>query len=96
MKWLILLILLAVVVIFLVSRYRRQIQTGIYVFQMFRKMRSMGKAQEKQIEKREESKDVPLVRCAKCGSWIAQDKSMKLGANRYCSTVCFEKAAVSR
>ena len=96
MKWLILLILLAVVVIFLVNRYRRQIQTGIYVFQMFRKMRAAGKAQEKRIEKQTESKDVPLVRCAKCGTWIAQDKSKKLGANRFCSYACFEKAAVSR
>ncbi len=59
-------------------------------------MRAAGKGEEKQIERREESKDVPLVRCAKCGTWISQDKILKLGSSNYCSTACLEKIGVNR
>ena len=94
MKWFFVLILLAVLVIFLVARFRRHIQTAIYVFKMFRKMRQMSKPakQEKQIENASPS-DVQLVRCAKCGSWIPQNTAMKLSKNTfYCSSKCLENA----
>jgi len=95
MKWLIILGLLAVLVIFIVARFRRQIQTAIYVFRMFRKMRQMSKPEtpEKQIEPNNNSSDVQLVRCAKCGSWIPQATSLKLSKNTYyCSSKCMEAA----
>ena len=95
MKWLIILGLLAVLVMFIVARYRRHIQTGIYMFKMFRKMRQMSKPDtpEKQIETNNNSSDVQLVRCAKCGSWIPQATSLKLSKNTYyCSSKCMEAA----
>lgn len=95
MKWLIILGLLAVLVIFIVARFRHQIQTAIYVLKMFRKMRQMSKPEtpEKQIEPNNNSSDVQLVRCAKCGSWIPQATSLKLSKNTfYCSSKCMESA----
>ncbi|HVE56205.1 MAG TPA: hypothetical protein VNB22_05205 [Pyrinomonadaceae bacterium] len=95
MKWIIILGLLAVLVMFIVARFRRQIQTAIYVFKMFRKMRQMSKSEtpEKQIETNNNSNDVQLVRCAKCGSWIPQATSLKLSKNTfYCSSKCMEAA----
>lgn len=95
MKWLIVLGLLAIVAIFIAVRYRRQIQTGIYMLKMLRKMRQMSKPQatEKKIEQKAGSDDVQLVRCAKCGSWIPQNTAMKLSKNTfYCSSKCMEKA----
>ncbi len=95
MKWLIILGLLAVLVIFIVARFRRQIQTTLYIFKMFRKMRQMSKPEtpEKQIETNTNSSDVQLVRCAKCGSWIPQTTSLKLSKNTfYCSSKCMESA----
>ena len=83
------------VVIFIAVKYRRHIQTGIYVFKMFRKMRQMGKPekQEKQIENNPDASGVPLVRCTKCGSWIPQNTAMKLSKNTfYCSSKCLEAA----
>jgi hypothetical protein len=94
MKWLIILGLLAILVMFIAIRFRRQIQMGIYMFNMFRKMRQMSQkpeTTEKRIENN--SADVPLVRCAKCGSWIPQNTAMKLSKNNfYCSSKCLENA----
>ena len=96
MKWLIILGLLAVLLIFIAVKFRRHIQTGIYVFKMFRKMRQMSQkaeAPEKQIDALNNSNDVPLVRCTKCGSWIPQNTALKLSKNTfYCSSKCLEAA----
>ena len=95
MKFLIILILFAVLAMFIFARFRRQIQTALYVFKMFRKMREMSKPKmvEKQIESNRNANDVQLVRCAKCGSWIQQNTAIKLSKNNfYCSSKCMEKA----
>lgn len=91
MKWLILLALIFGLAVIIASRYRRQIQMAIYVLRMFRKMRQMSKADEKQIETKEIRNDVPLVRCVRCGSWSSQEKALKLPSGTfYCSTNCAE------
>ncbi len=98
MKWLILLLLILLVVVFVAIRYRRQIQTGIYVWRMFRKMRQMGKSSEKsdgdkRINETANTKNAPLVRCAKCGKWIPQTEALNLRSkNFYCSYNCMETA----
>ena len=95
MKFLIILILFAVLAMFIFARYRRHIQTALYFLKMARKMREMNKPQtgEKQIESNRSSEDVQLVRCAKCGSWIQQNTAIKLSKNNfYCSSKCMEKA----
>ena len=92
MKWLILLILFAVLVFVIAARYRRQIQTAVYVWRMFRKMRQAGKQGEKQIEKKETASEVPLIRCAKCGTWIPQENALRLRSKTFfCSANCMEK-----
>jgi len=93
MKWLFLLFLIGIVLVLIAIRYRRQIQTGIYLFRMFRKMRQMGKSDEKQIVEKEKPKETQLVRCAKCGTWIPQSKAFNLRSNTfYCSANCMETA----
>ncbi|HEY8562684.1 MAG TPA: hypothetical protein VIL74_20060 [Pyrinomonadaceae bacterium] len=96
MKWLVILGLLAVAAMFVAVRFRKQIQTAIYVFKMFRKMRRLGRkpdAPEKQIETQAQAGDVELVRCSKCGSWIPRATALKLSRNTfYCSSKCLETA----
>ncbi len=93
MKWLILLVLLAVAGVFAAVRFRRQIQTGIYLYRMFQKMRGINKADERQITQKENPKDVPLVRCARCGTWTPQNKALNLRSKVfYCSANCMENA----
>ncbi|MDQ2746918.1 MAG: hypothetical protein M3T96_06640 [Acidobacteriota bacterium] len=89
MKWLIILGLIAVVLVLIASRYRKQIQMALYVFRMFRKMRQMNKTTEKQIEKKAETNDSTLINCAKCGTWMPQNKAIKLRSGvYYCSSNC--------
>lgn len=93
MKWLILLSLLILLFVFIISRYRRQLQMALYVWRMFRKMRTVGKVDEKQIETNEDKKNVPLVRCGQCGSWTPQKDALNLRSGTvYCSANCMEKA----
>lgn len=88
-------LLLIVVGGMIALRYRRQIQSGIYVWQMFKKMRQAQKPPERQIEKMENTKDVQLVRCAKCGSWTPQKNALNLRSKAfYCSTNCVEEVIV--
>ncbi len=93
MKWLILLFLFLALAALIVVRYRRQIQTGLYVWRMFRKMRQVGKTESRQVETKNTEQDVQLVRCAKCGTWIPKSKALNLRSkNFYCSTNCIETA----
>ncbi len=92
MKWLIVLILFILLVTIIAVRYRRQIQTALYVWKMFRKMRQTNKSEEKQIQQ-QGAKDVPLIRCAKCGTWIPQKNALNLRSKTfYCSANCMEQA----
>ncbi len=94
MKWLILLGLLLVLLAIIATRFRQQIKMAIYVWRMFRKMRQVGKSVEKPIEKIENPKDAALVRCAKCGTWIPQNKALNLRSGiYYCSKICLEITA---
>jgi hypothetical protein len=94
MKWLILVILFFLLAVIIAFRYRRQIQTALYVWKMFRKMRQANKSEEKQIEQ-PNAKDVPLIRCAKCGTWIPQKNALNLRSKTfYCSANCMEQAVV--
>ncbi len=94
MKWIIILGLMLIVLMLIVSRYRKQIQMGLYVFRMFRKMRQMSKTEEKQINATANSTETNLVNCAKCGTWIPQNKALKLRSGVfYCSSNCLEATA---
>ncbi len=94
MKWLIILALIVVLAIFIANRYRKQIQMALYVFRMFRKMRQMSKIEEKQIDAKANSEQTALVNCAKCGTWIPQNKALKLRSGVfYCSANCLETTA---
>lgn len=98
MKFLLILGLLVILAMFIGRRYRRQIETALYVFRMFRKMREMNNSAEtsgKQIDQTSNSMDVQLVRCVKCGSWTPQSNALRFGKNSfYCSANCMEKAVV--
>ena len=94
MKFLFILLILMLVLGLFALRYRKQIQMGLYVLRMFRKMRQMSKGgEEKQIEKTENASDVQLVKCARCGKWVPQTKALNLRSKTfYCSANCMEQA----
>ena len=94
MKWIILLILFAIVIILIATRYRRQITAGIEIYKMFRQVRRQMKPKEEQQIRQPVSKsDVQLVRCSKCGKWINESNALNLRSKTfYCSTNCMEQA----
>lgn len=94
MKWIILLILFALLIAIIATRYRRQIVAGIEIFKMFRQIRrQMKPTTEKQIQQPVSKSDVQLVRCAKCGKWINETNALNLRSKTfYCSTKCMEQA----
>ncbi len=93
MKLLIIFVLLLVVLALIAMRYRKQIQTGVYVWRMFRKMRQVNKPQEKRIETDENPAKATLIRCVGCGNWVAESNVLKMGNKiSYCSSACIEKS----
>jgi MYND finger. len=93
MKWLIILVLLLAVAAFIFVRYRRQILMAWQMWRMFKKMREMSKPQEKRIETVSADKNEPLVRCERCGNWVAQSAALNLRSKTvYCSAECMERA----
>jgi hypothetical protein len=93
MKLLIIFALFLLVLALIAFRYRKQIQTAVYMWRMLQKMRQFNKTPEKSIPSKANQKDAPLVRCASCGNWTPETKVLKLGAKSvYCSANCMEKA----
>jgi hypothetical protein len=94
MKWIIILILFAVLLAIIAMRFRRQIVAGIEIAKMLRQVRRQLKAQtEKQIRPPAVKKNVELVRCARCGKWISETSALNLRSKTfYCSTRCMEQA----
>jgi len=89
------LLVIAVILALTAIRYRRQI---VGVIQIWRSLNSM-RAQVK--EKQESAEDTissgPLVNCAKCGTWVPEQKAIKLrGGVVYCSTSCMETSVPAR
>lgn len=95
MKWLVLLLILLIVAAIIALRYRRQIQTGLHIYRMFRMMKHSSKPVEKKVEQPQVvDKNENLVRCARCGKWTPQSAALNLRSKTsYCSTDCMEKQA---
>ena len=94
MKWIILLILFALLVAIIATRYRRQIVAGIEILKMLRQVRRQMKPKtEKQIRQPVSKSDVQLVKCSKCGKWVEETNALNLRSKTfYCSTNCMERA----
>lgn len=94
MKFLVIIFILLLLMLLIALRYRRQIKTGLHVWRMFRQIRQASKSDDALKTKAKIEKSESLVRCARCGKWIAPSEAVNLRSNTiYCSTNCMEKAA---
>ena len=67
-------------------RYRKQIAGMIGVARMLRESKqSVGQGQGSFTDK-----SIPLVNCSKCGVWVPQNKSRKVGDVFFCSDACLK------
>jgi hypothetical protein len=75
-------------------RYRRQIVGVIQIWRSLKAMRSQ--ANEKQVPPATTSSSGALVNCAKCGTWVPEQRAIKLrGGVIYCSTACMETSVTA-
>jgi hypothetical protein len=91
-EWIVVLGVILAVIGLAVYRYRKHLQTAWIMYQTFRKFKQQVKPKQKQVSKKQSSKDAQLVRCPKCNKWIPQDEAVKLKANFYCSLSCMEQS----
>lgn len=89
------LLVIAVLLALTAIRYRRQIAGVIQIWRSLKSMRAQMK--EKQGTPQDTISSGPLVNCAKCGTWVPEQRTIKLrGGVVYCSTACMETAVTSR
>lgn len=73
-------------------RYRKQLFAAYKFWNMLRDAQHNNL--RAQMSEPAEAEAGPLVNCAKCGKWVAESKSIRLGTRMfYCSSTCLEKAA---
>ena len=96
MKWLVILLILLAVILYLVYRYRKHLQTAWFMYRTVKRMRQNAKQGQKQVPERDTSRDTELVMCPKCGKWAAKDSAVKLKSDFFCSHACMEEALAAQ
>lgn len=85
----ILLVLLAVALL-TAYRYRRQIRSVFEFWRTLQAIRERARPGQNEIAQEPAAKG-PLVHCQKCGTWVPENKAVRLGPSAfYCSTKCLE------
>jgi len=95
MKWLLLLIVILAFIGYLVYRYRKYLQTALFMYRTVRQMKRQSTGQQKQVPPRDTSKDSELVRCPRCGKWASKMDSVKLKSDFFCSHSCMEESIMA-
>ena len=89
------LLVIAVILVLTAIRYRRQIGAMLHIWRSLKSMRAQMK--EGQTKPDEQTTAGPLVNCAKCGTWVPEQRAIKLrGGTSYCSSSCLESAVTVR
>ncbi len=89
------LIVIGVILALTAIRYRRQIAAMLHIWRSLKAMR--GQMKEKQVRPEDATSAGPLVNCAKCGTWVPEQRAIKLrGGTFYCSSTCLETAVTAR
>lgn len=89
------LIVFAVIAVLTAIRYRRQLMAMLQIYRGLKSMRTQMR--DKQVKPEPEIPAGPLVNCSKCGTWIPEQRAIKLrGGTFYCSSSCLESAVPAR
>ena len=89
------LLVMAVLIGLTAIRYRKQIAGVLHIWRSLKSMRDQVK--EKQVRPQDSIPAGPLVNCAKCGTWVPEQKAIQLrGGTFYCSSSCLESAVPAR
>ena len=90
---LVILVVLAIILALTAVRYRRQIAGVIQIWRTLKSAREQIKKTSGSV-KEEPVLAGRLVNCAKCGTWVPEQKAINLrGGVFYCSSACLESTA---
>lgn len=71
-------------------RYRKGLMAMLNIWRTLQAVRQSGRPANNRIQD-EPATAGPLVNCPKCGTWVPEEKAIKLGRSAYyCSTKCLE------
>ena len=89
------LLIIAVILALTAYRYRRQIATMLHIWRSFNAVRQQVK--QRSTPTVESKTSGRLVNCAKCGTWIPEERAIELrGGSTYCSAACLETTSGAR
>ncbi len=75
-------------------RYRRHIRAVFEFYRTIKTIREKSRTTASQIQD-EPAASGPFVPCQRCGTWVPEDRAIRLGRSAfYCSTKCLETSEV--
>ncbi len=90
-------LILAVIAVLLgltAYRYRKQLVAGLQIWRMLKGMRANVRSMPRPNAEPELKPAGKLVNCAKCGTWVAESRAIKLNSKTFfCSSECVESNA---
>lgn len=93
---LVILFVIAILLALTAVRYRKQIAGVIHIWRSLKSAREQIRKQNPTV-KEEPATLGNLVNCAKCGTWVPEQKAISLrGGVFYCSSTCLESSASVR
>lgn len=76
-------------------RYRRQISAVLEFMNQVKMIREGMKKPQERIPEQPVAKG-PLVHCQKCGSWVPEERAIRLGRTAvFCSAQCLESSKLA-
>jgi hypothetical protein len=89
------LLIIGVLLALTAIRYRKQIAAMLHIWRSLKAVRNQVKqAQAPTVEAKSTGR---LVNCAKCGTWVPEERAIQLrGGSNYCSANCLETTSTAR
>ena len=89
---LVILVVMLALVVLTAIRYRKQIAGMIQIARALKSARDQLRGAQPPAREKQPLETKPLVNCARCGTWVPQDRAISLrGGTSYCSTACPER-----
>ena len=88
---LVILAVMGILLILTAVRYRRQIAAGVQIWRSLKEARQQINRRTKPPAETRPVDSGKLVNCAKCSTWVPENRAIKLrGGSYFCSSTCVE------
>jgi hypothetical protein len=88
------LLVIALMFAFTAYKYRKQIRAIREFWRVAKEMRQVQMQGRREVEESKPAMSAKLVSCSKCGTWVPEERSIRLGrTSAFCSSKCLESTA---